>query len=178
MYMFAGEDMGWMRISTEESPFSDPELSLLTSGNVFSNLEDMKRVRPDEKSNGIDSRHYQFDEQVLGKLFGQELGDVSASGDVWIAKDGGYVTKYLLTITVKEGNGGLLDPTMVDGTLEMSFELQDVNGDITIEVPEEAAAGSSLAGFDGQLAHSAVGKYRRARRDDDKRAHDNQDDER
>lgn len=150
MYMFAGEDMGWMRISTEESPFSDPELSMLTSGNVFSNLEDMKRVRPDEEINGIDSRHYQFDEQVLGKLFGDEVGDVSASGDVWIAKDGGFVTKYLLTIEVNEGNGGILDPTMTQGTMEMSFELQDVNGDIAIELPAEATAGASLAGFDGQ----------------------------
>lgn len=150
MYMFAGEDMGWMRISMDESPFADPELSMLTSGNVFSNLEDMKRVRPDEKINGIDSRHYQFDEQVLGKLFGDEVGDVSASGDVWIAKDGGFVTKYLLTIEVNEGNGGILDPTMTQGTMEMSFELKDVNGDIAIELPAEATAGASLAGFGGQ----------------------------
>jgi len=149
MYMFAGEDMGWMRISNEESPFADPELSMITSGNIFSNLDQLRRVRPDQKIGGIDSRHYQFDEQVLSKIFGEDVGDVTASGDVWIAKDGGFVTKYTLVIDVKSGNGGLFDPDLASGTIEMSFELQDVNSDITIELPEEAAAGATLAGFDG-----------------------------
>jgi len=149
MYMFAGEDMGWMRISSEESPFDDPELSMITSGNIFSNLEQLRRVRPDEEIGGIDSRHYQFDEQVLSKVFGEDVGDVKASGDVWIAKDGGFVTKYALVIDVKSGSGGLFDPTLASGVIEMSFELQDVNSDITIELPEEATAGATLAGFDG-----------------------------
>lgn len=149
MYMYAGEDMGWMRISSEESPFDDPELSMITSGNIFSNLDQLRRVRPDQKIGGIDSRHYQFDEQVLSKIFGEDAGDVTASGDVWIAKDGGFVTKYTLVVDVKGGNGGLFDPNMTSGTIEMSFELQDVNSDITIELPEEAAAGATLAGFDG-----------------------------
>jgi hypothetical protein len=149
MYMFAGEDVGWMRVSTEESPFADPELSMITSGNIFSDLEEMRRVRPDERISGIDSRHYEFDEQVLGRVFGQDAGNVTATGDVWIAKDGGFVTKYVLTIEVAGGNGGIFDPTLTNGVIEMSFELQDVNGDISIELPEEAAAGATLAGFSG-----------------------------
>ena len=40
---------------------------------------------------------------------------------------------------------------MASGAIEMSFELQDVNGDITIELPEEATAGAILTGFDGAL---------------------------
>ena len=151
MYMFAGEDMGWMRISSEESPFDDPELSMITSGNIFSNLDQLRRVRPDEEIGGIDSRHYQFDEQVLSKVFGEDVGDVAASGDVWIAKDGGFVTKYELAIDVKSGNGGIFDPNMANGTIQMSFELQDVNSDITIELPAEAAAGATLAGFEGDF---------------------------
>jgi hypothetical protein len=149
MYMFGGDDVGWVRISTEESPFADPELAMITSGNIFSNLEEMRRVRPDEKIGGIDSRHYEFDEQVLGRVFGQDVGDVTATGDVWIAKDGGFVTKYVLTIEVAGGNGGIFDPNLTNGVIEMSFELQDVNSDITIELPEEAAAGATLAGFSG-----------------------------
>ena len=86
---------------------------------------------------------------MLSKVFGEDVGDVTATGDVWIAKDGGFVTKYVLTIDVKDGNGGIFDPTLASGLIEMSFELQDVNSDITIEVPEEAAAGATLAGFDG-----------------------------
>lgn len=149
MYMFAGDDMGWMRISTEESPFADPELSMITSGNIFSNLDQLRRVRPDERIGGIDSRHYRFDEQVLSRVFGEDVGDVKATGDVWIAKDGGYVTKYVLTVQVNNGNGGIFDPNLASGVIEMSFELQDVNSNITIELPEEAAAGANLVGFDG-----------------------------
>lgn len=150
MYMYAGEEMGWMRVSTEESPFSDPEMSMLVNANIFGNLKEMQRVRPDQRINGIDSRHYQFDEKVLGKIFGDRTDNVSASGDIWIAKDGGFVTKYLLTVAVEEGAGGVFDASMVEGTLEMSFELQDVNEDIKIELPEEAIASASLAGFGEQ----------------------------
>jgi hypothetical protein len=149
MYMFGGDDVGWLRISNEESPFADPEMAMITSGNIFSDLEEMRRVRPDEKISGIDSRHYEFDEKVLGRVFGQDVGDVTATGDVWIAKDDGFVTKYVLTIEVAGGNGGIFDPTLTNGVIEMSFELQDVNGDISIELPEEAAAGATLAGFSG-----------------------------
>ena len=152
MYMNAGADVGWIRIQQDQSPFDDPSISLMTGGQLFSNLDDLKRVRPDEKINGIDSRHYTFDEQVLGKLIGEATGDVKADGDVWIAKDGGYVTKYVLAIEVKGGNAGMLDPSMAEGTFSMAWELQDVNDkDIKIELPAEAKAGTSLAGFDGDF---------------------------
>jgi hypothetical protein len=149
MYMNAGEDIGWMRIQQDNSPFDDPNVALLTGGQLFSNLNDLKRVRPDQKINGVDSRHYTFDEQVLGKLIGDATGDVNAEGDVWIAKDGGFVTKYEISIEIKDGNAGMLDPTMANGTFNMAWELRDVNSkDITIELPAEAAAGAQLAGFD------------------------------
>jgi len=152
MLMFAGEDVGWMRISTEDSPFSDPDLTMMTSGDVFSDLENMRRVRPDEKISGIDSRHYQFDEaSVLTKLFEADMENVKASGDVWIAKDGGFVTKYTMVIEVDGGTGGMFDPTMTKGTMTMDFELQDVNSDIAIELPEEALAGATMTGFDGAV---------------------------
>ncbi len=162
MYMFAGEDVGWMRVSTEESPFADPELSMITSGNIFSDLEEMRRVRPDEEIGGIDSRHFEFDEQVLGKIFGEDVGDVTATGDVWIAKDGGFVTKYVLTIEVASGNGGIFDPSLVTGVIEMNFELQDVNSAITIELPEEATAGANLAGFEGAFPMPDDGRFQAA----------------
>ncbi len=109
----------------------------------------MKRVRPDERINGIDSRHYQYDEKVLGKIFGEDLGNTTATGDLWVAKDGGFVTKYILTIEVDGSSGGMFDPNMTTGAIEMNFELQDVNEPITIELPEEATASANLNGFDG-----------------------------
>lgn len=151
MYMFGGDDVGWLRISTGESPFDDPELAMLTSGGIFSDLDQMKRVRPDQRINGIDSRHYQYDEKVLRKVFDEGLENVTATGDLWIAKDGGFVTKYTLTVEVDGGGGGLFDPNMTEGVIEMTFELQDVNEKITIELPEEATASANLTGFDGSF---------------------------
>lgn len=149
LIMFAGDDVGWIRISTEDSPFSDPDLAMMTSGNVFTDLENMRRVRPDEKIGGINSRHYQFDNTaVLSKLFDEGMDNVQANGDVWIAKDGGFLTKYSMVIEVDGGSGGMFDPTMTKGTMTMDFELQDVNSDITIEAPEDAMASTNLAGFD------------------------------
>lgn len=50
MYMFTGEEMGWIRISDDQSPFQDPSTQfLLDSSVVFSNLNDLKRERPDEE---------------------------------------------------------------------------------------------------------------------------------
>lgn len=148
IYMDGGEDVGWLRLSSEESPFNSAEVAMLTGGGIFSNLDQMRRVRPDQKINGIDSRHYQYDESVLGNIFGQDMADVTGSGDIWVAKDGGYLTKYILTAEVKEGNGGVFDPNMATGAFTMEFELKDVNQDFTIELPEAATAGISLAGFD------------------------------
>ncbi len=149
IYMEGGEDVGWLRLSSEESPFASAEVAMLTGGGIFSNLDQMRRVRPDQKINGIDSRHYQYDESVLGNIFGQDMADITGSGDIWVAKDGGYLTKYLLTVEVKEGNGGLFDPNMATGTFTMEFEMKDVNQDFTIELPEAATASVSLTGFDG-----------------------------
>jgi len=148
MYMSSGEDGTWMRVQQDESPI-DPSFSGLSGGQFFTNLEDLKRVRPDQNINGIDSRHYTYDERVLGMLFGSATGDVKAEGDVWIAKDGGYVTKYVVTIEVKNGSGDILAPTMTEGSSSLAWELQEVNSkDLKIELPKEAVAGATLAGFD------------------------------
>ncbi|MEI2692698.1 MAG: hypothetical protein V9H69_24425 [Anaerolineae bacterium] len=149
IYMDGGEDVGWLRLSSEESPFASAEIAMLTGGGIFSDLDQMQRVRPDKKINGINSRHYQYDETVLSKIFGEEMANVTGSGDIWVAKEGGYLTKYLLTVDVKEGSGGVFDPNMATGVFTMEFELKDVNQDFTIDVPEEAMSGVSLTGFDG-----------------------------
>lgn len=48
-----------------------------------------------ETVNGIDCIHYQFDEKDLNDL----QAGTQVTGDVWIAKQGGYVVKYSLIVT-------------------------------------------------------------------------------
>ncbi len=148
VYMFIGDDMGWMRISLEESLFEDTELAMLSSGGIFSDLGNLDRVRPDQRINGIDSRRYRFNERTLSEFFSEQMGAVSGEGEVWIAKDGGYVTKYVLSLQVRDDSPGEFEGNMVEGVVEVTFELKDVNSDITIELPAEAAAGIALAGFE------------------------------
>lgn len=147
--IYAQFDGQWIQIGAQDSPLDDPDSEFLTNtGLLFSDLEGLKRVRPDEKTNGIDSRHYAFDESSLSTIFGlTQDAEVTVKGDVWIAKDGGFVTRYVMDAEVKQG-GGLLAPDLAEGTLRMEFELSDVNGDLVIEVPEAAASGSSIAGFE------------------------------
>lgn len=150
MYMYGGEETGWIRVSNEQSPFQDPSTQfLLDSSTMFTDLDDLKRQRPDEEIAGIDSRHYTFDESAMLDFLGAGEGEVRAEGEVWIAKDGDFVTKYIVNVTVESGVGGAgqLDPTLADGTLRLEFELTEANEDITIELPEEAISGTNLAGF-------------------------------
>lgn len=151
MYMYTGEEMGWIRVSNEQSPFQDPSTGfLLDSSAIFSDPGSLKRQRPDEEIAGIDSRHYIFDEDAMLNFLGAGLGDVKAEGEVWVAKDGDFVTKYIVDVVVESGSAGLLDPTLTNGTLRLEFALTEANEDITIELPEEAISGTNLAGFGGE----------------------------
>jgi hypothetical protein len=149
VYMKADDQ--WISIGTESSPFGDPDMEfLMDSGVLFDDLEGLERVRPDEKVNGIDSRHYKFTDRALaGWLALTADSNAEVDGDVWIAKDGGYLTRYVLAMKVTDGTGGALAPDLARGTVTMSYELSDVNEPIVIELPEGMAGGGiSLTGFD------------------------------
>ena len=151
MYMYAGEDTGWIRVSNDQSPFQDPTTEfLLDSSTIFTDLGSLKRQRPDEKIAGIDSRHYTFNESAMVNFLAADQGNVEADGEVWIAKDGDFVTKYVVDVTVDSGGAGMLDPTLDNGALHLEFELTEANSDVTIELPEEAISGTNMVGFGGE----------------------------
>lgn len=152
MYMYGGEETGWIRVSGEQSPFADPGMGFLTeSSTIFTDLEGLDRKRPDQEIAGIDSRHYTFDEKAIAEFLGLgEDEEVKAEGEVWIAKDGGFITKYILEMTVEAGGAGELDATLDSGTIQMNFELVEANEDVEIELPEEAVSGTAMAGFGGE----------------------------
>lgn len=146
---YASFEETWVQMSGQETPFEDPDSEfLMNSGALLSDLDNLERQRPDEQINGVDSRHYTFEEDALAAWLSPEAGAVTAKGEVWIAKDGDYVTRYVLDVEIEESAGGLLAPTLSQGTLHMEFELSDVNSDIVIEIPKDAATQAALAGFD------------------------------
>lgn len=150
VYLYGGEDVGWMRVAEERSPLGDPDLAMLTTGDVFTSMKDMERVRPDETVNGVASRHYRFTEKMLGKLIDQTNTAITARGDVWIAKDGDYVTRYRFVLDVKNSSTPDTFSGLTNGTAEIQYDVTDVNKPIRIELPEAAKAGVSLTGFEDQ----------------------------
>lgn len=82
--------------------------------------------------NGLAVSHYLFDERALGLL------DIAKStGEIWIASDGDYVVKYILTTTGDADYFG----EGIEGTVTWDYELTDVNQAIALELPKDCPAG-------------------------------------
>jgi hypothetical protein len=85
-----------------------------------------------ETINGIAADHYTFDERALG-----QQGLTQSSGELWVASDGGYLVKYVLTAKAGAdyfGNGQ-------EGTLTWDYELTGVGKPVTVSLPAECPAG-------------------------------------
>jgi hypothetical protein len=106
------------------------DMEVFEPDDAFGGLEGARRVRPDEQVNGIPCRHYRFDETSIA--WG---GFARAKGEIWVAKDGGYVVKYIMQADGK-------NPITRDeeGHVEWEYEVRDVNTPITIEPPAGCSA--------------------------------------
>ena len=82
--------------------------------------------------NGAAANHYTFDERAFG-----QLGLAQSTGEMWVASDGGYILKYLLTT---KGNADYFGEG-IEGTLTWDYELTDVNGPLTFALPADCPAG-------------------------------------
>ncbi len=84
-----------------------------------------------ETVNGVEADHYTFDERALG-----EEG-IKSSGEFWVASQGGYIVRYLLTTTGGEDYFG----KGMKGTLSLNYELTEINQPVEIPVPEGCSQG-------------------------------------
>ena len=82
--------------------------------------------------NDVAANHYTFDERAFGQL------DIAQStGEMWVATDGGYVVKYLLTT---KGNADYFGEG-IEGTITWDYELTDINQPFTITLPDNCPGG-------------------------------------
>ncbi len=81
-----------------------------------------------EPINGIASTHYRFDQNSL------PLADTktAASGELWIAEQGGYVTKFILAIQPPAEPG----PNGLQAGQNWAYELSGVDEDASIRLPD------------------------------------------
>jgi hypothetical protein len=89
-----------------------------------------------ETVNEVAAAHYTFDQRALG-----EDGLTESTGELWIAAEGGYLVKYLLTST---GNADYFGEGL-EGTLTLDYELTGINQPVTIQLPEDCPPGMVTA---------------------------------
>lgn len=153
MSIYAVDDMAYINVGGEWLSTSRGQEQDMVP--LFFNAEDftagmggldtMQR-KGKEKLNGIDTIHYVFNKADLlpGLLQGLENGDQgtveSYEGDVWIAADGNYIVKMEIHATVKDvpqtDDSG--NQQLTKQALALTFEVRDINTDITIELPADA----------------------------------------
>jgi hypothetical protein len=85
-----------------------------------------------ERVNDLETDKYTFDERALG-----EDGFAESSGEMWVASEGGYVVRYLLTSRGGEDYFG----EGIEGSLTWAYELTDVNQPLNVSVPADCPAG-------------------------------------
>jgi hypothetical protein len=86
-----------------------------------------------ETVNNIDAGHYTFDERAFGPLPPSD-----STGEMWVAADGGYLVRYLVSTVGDAGYFG----EGTDGTVTWDYELTDVNSPAAILLPAACTAGS------------------------------------
>jgi hypothetical protein len=134
-YLNMGDEMGWTAFPT------DPEESISDEFMFYQEFVDLpekaKRKLLPENVNGVMSWHYVIDAEDLPEEI-SSYEEVSA--DAWIAVDGGYIVKMDLTMRGDFTSEDLGTQPIDEGTMNIVFNMRDVNGSFTIELPPEAAA--------------------------------------
>ncbi|HSB02870.1 MAG TPA: hypothetical protein VLE49_19635 [Anaerolineales bacterium] len=85
-----------------------------------------------ETVNGVEAKHYTFDQHALG-----EDGITESTGELWVASDGGYLVKYLLARKGKANYFG----EGIEGTLTLVYALTAPNQPVTLQLPEDCPPG-------------------------------------
>ena len=126
-------DRAWVKVGrkpwvpvTVSALESEYDGQVLGVGELLPFIQQAQRVMPDETINGIPCKHYTYNLDNLQA----EAGMTSAAGDIWVAKDGGYVVR----LTMK-GQGTYYGTYTSSGSLDLVYDLYDVNAPITIKPP-------------------------------------------
>lgn len=85
-----------------------------------------------ETVNDVPSTHYTFDERAFGLI-----GLASSTGEMWVASEGGYIVRYVVTT---EGEAAYFGEG-IEGTLTWDYELTDVNQPVSFALPADCPAG-------------------------------------
>jgi hypothetical protein len=111
--------------------------SLLKPEDMLKDIQIQELIAKGEMVNGVKTDHYKVSQANLG--FGTSK---DASGDIWIAEDGGYAVKFTGTAT---GSFDIGDNS-IDGTLTWEYNLTGINSLQAIGLPPECESQQDAMG--------------------------------
>ncbi|MFQ5576486.1 MAG: hypothetical protein ACE5G8_05795 [Anaerolineae bacterium] len=144
-YLQNPEDGSWMSFSGggAEDAFGG---GFLSADELVDIPKTARRSLLPQTVNGISTWHYTFDES---DIVDETTSLQSASGEMWVAVDGGYPVKFVMEATgssMSEAEGELFE----SGSFKIEYELKDVNAGFTITPPEEALNAGGFFGGSGE----------------------------
>jgi hypothetical protein len=124
MWVKAG-DLPWIPVPEEvaEAQFGE---QVFATGDFLPYAVRFYRIEPDEEIHGVLSAHYGYDGENLYTAY----GTVDGHGEIWVALDGGYVTRYTF-----DGVGAFAEGFEGSGDLHIVYETYDVGAPIDIQPP-------------------------------------------
>jgi hypothetical protein len=90
-------------------------------------------IPPTAEVNGVDTYHYVFDETNLNPNDNDTPDITTVSGDVYIARDGGYIVR---TMMVGVGQNNLLNNSAAESAITYEINYFDFNMPVEITIPE------------------------------------------
>lgn len=147
-YMQNPDDGSWFSFPAEGGMTDFFEAGFFDPDEIIKLPDNAQRSSLPEEVNGISTWHYTFDEADVDD---ENFTLDEAKGEIWVAREGGYPVKLVIEASGTSTNPELEDQLFSSGTINMTYELLDVNADFTIEVPEEALSAES---FEGSLFDS------------------------
>ncbi|MCS7060839.1 MAG: hypothetical protein RMN25_06690 [Anaerolineae bacterium] len=115
---------------SSDDPTSNPT-TVFRPSDLFGGLEGLRLVERGVVLNGVKTDRYALDQTAVGLGIFEK-----ASGEVWIAQEGGFVVRYAGTGTGKVTMFGGDE----QGTAKWDYQLQAINNVDKIELPQECLA--------------------------------------
>ena len=135
--------------NTEEGDLMDTFGENFLDTNEFTDKLDKARFVGEEVINDIEVLHYEIDSTMLEE--DDDLDEIA--GDVYVAKDGGYIVSMILDGT---GPMDFLGGTEDDyGTMHLDYNLTDINESFEISLPEGCDASADQGGSEFPVTEDA-----------------------
>ena len=150
-YIQNPEDGSWLAVPGEgmledffNQGFMDPE-------EVFELPDSARRSAAPEEVNGISAWRYDFDETDITDA---DVTLEEATGTIWVAEEGGYPIKFSLQATASDAQAS--DGLIKSGSINMTYELLNINADVDITLPEAALNAESVGDAFGLVDPESV----------------------